>query len=920
MKISFSFENLFPAQTRAGRNMETLVRRFHERGHEVHVITTPVSRPQEPDGISVFRLKETPGTKGHARSDGLMGKAISRYQKQNEIQVHFAEGVTPLSALTIKAAHRAGLKTIIRVLSDDHGIEHSLGGVRKLTPSALKKRVATMLQNVDAAAASSRQCVELLSEIYDGEARVIEKSVDLHLCNPERVQAEDMQTFREKFGLKDRPVIIYSRERIRGETLIEILPLVKALSETYPDVVLVVAGEIDGLADVEDAVKAQGLLNAVRLCGPLSQRDLYAACAVAEAYLAPMSSRASAGELLEAMALGAALVCFPPKAAAAPNLVRESGALVLAGESPESDAEAVADLLKDKKRLSQLQEQGRKVAAGRDIGIAVSAVQELCEEVLGLPHGETTVEEDSSGDASTPDAVEPAADVLESVHVDPPEELAGDLEEKDGNGFGSGVEEDVEGTSESSSRRRRRRSRHRLRHEASDELTALKPASREGEEQSESSDDAVETPGTNEEGEEVAEKAKKASESSEEELLDAANKRFRELGPKLSLSDLLPFLRPPKNVFILSLASGTGQHRAGEALYEAFKSTDQNLRVKQFNIADFMEKKVSAEDLERIVGMEAQGASVAASSSEADDDSSESEAEDLLGLESLFGAHLEKLILEKRPHEVILTHFLPLKAICDIKKANELKMLISVVVTDYDFNEPWLGEGVDQYLVPNDKVRFKMIRRGVDPKAVDVVGIPVHPRFESEVDREKVRRALGVRPQAPVLLLRPGGLGSNDEVLDAINGMAGLGFPFTMLVLAGKNEALLKALKGLDLPKGTQVRGFGFVPNIHEMMSASDLMITRPVGHTVAEAFAAGLPMVLFRPRSGVEERAADWFVERGVALKARDSLDLEWIVSDLLRNHGRLLKQKREAAIGRGRPRKGAASLSVQKICRELH
>ncbi len=918
MKISFSFENLFPAQTRAGRNMETLVRRFHERGHEVHVITTPVARPQEPDGIRVFRLKEMPGAKGHARSDGLMGKAISRYLKQHEIQVHFAEGVTPLSALTIKAAHRAGLKTIIRVLSDDHGIEHSLGGERKLTPSALKKRVATMLQNVDAAAASSRQCVELLDEIYDGEVRVIEKSVDLHLCNPERVQPEDMQTFREKFGLKERPVIIYSRERIRGETLIEILPLVKALSETYPEVVLVVAGEIDGLADVENAVKDQGLLNAIRLCGPLSQRDLYAACAVAQAYLAPMSSRASAGELLESMALGAALVCFPPKAAAAPNLVAESGALVLAGESPESDAAAVAELLKDADRLAEMQERGRKVAAGRDIGLAVSAVQELCEEVLGLPHEEAAPQgaKESPGD----DAEEVPAEVLESVHVDPPEELVEELEVKEGEGFGSGVEEEVEETSEASSRRRRRRSRHRLRHEASEDLTALKPAPRADEGEEDQTDEAADAPVTDEQADEPSEAAKKPAEPSEEELLDAANERFRELGPKLSLSDLLPFLRPPKNVFILSLASGTGQHRAGEALYEAFKSTDQNLRVKQFNIADFMEKKVSAEDIERIVGMDAQGASVAASSPDSESEAPEGGADDLPGLESLFGAHLEKLILEKRPHEVILTHFLPLKAICDIKKEHELKMLISVVVTDYDFNEPWLGDGVNQYLVPNDKVRFKMIRRGVDPKAVDVVGIPVHPRFEGEVDRDKVRRGLGVRPQAPVLLLRPGGLGSNDEVLDAINGMAGLGFPFTMLVLAGKNEALLQALKGLDLPKGVQVRGFGFVPNIHEMMSASDLMITRPVGHTVAEAFAAGVPMVLFRPRSGVEERAADWFVERGVALKARDSLDLEWIVSDLLRNHGRLLKQKREAAVGRGRPRKGAASLSVQKICRELH
>ena len=68
----------------------------------------------------------------------------------------------------------------------------------------------------------------------------------------------------------------------------------------------------------------------------------------------------------------------------------------------------------------------------------------------------------------------------------------------------------------------------------------------------------------------------------------------------------------------------------------------------------------------------------------------------------------------------------------------------------------------------------------------------------------------------------------------------------------------------------------------------------------------------------GVEDRTADWFVERGVAIKAHDSLDLEWIMNDLLRNQSRALRTMREAILGGGRPRAGAAQLAIERT--QLH
>jgi processive 1,2-diacylglycerol beta-glucosyltransferase len=64
---------------------------------------------------------------------------------------------------------------------------------------------------------------------------------------------------------------------------------------------------------------------------------------------------------------------------------------------------------------------------------------------------------------------------------------------------------------------------------------------------------------------------------------------------------------------------------------------------------------------------------------------------------------------------------------------------------------------------------------------------------------------------------------------------------------------------------------FGFVDFMDELMALSDLLITKPGGITVSESIATGVPMILIEPIPGQEEANADYLVEQGVAVKARN-------------------------------------------------
>ena len=259
MKICFSFEDLFPAHGRAGRHIETLVRSFRDRGHQVSIITTQSEDALEEEGIEALRLREAPGARGQARRDSLITKAIGKFLKEEEVEVLFAEGLTPLSAVALKAARKGGVQAILRVLADAGGIAASFGTDRKLTPSALRKRVGTMLGYADIAAASSRHCEDLVAELYDGPVRVIPKCVDLSVFNADRVDDRDVARLRDDVDAGEGPILLYAREEMRGETVLAAGELLAALRERHADARLLVAGRIDDGEALEEELEERGL-------------------------------------------------------------------------------------------------------------------------------------------------------------------------------------------------------------------------------------------------------------------------------------------------------------------------------------------------------------------------------------------------------------------------------------------------------------------------------------------------------------------------------------------------------------------------------------------------------------------------------------------------------------------------------------
>ena len=262
--------------------------------------------------------------------------------------------------------------------------------------------------------------------------------------------------------------------------------------------------------------------------------------------------------------------------------------------------------------------------------------------------------------------------------------------------------------------------------------------------------------------------------------------------------------------------------------------------------------------------------------------------------DSLNYRRLMKRIEEFRPDAIVCTHFLPANVV--LAHLGTAGPPVFTVITDFDVHNIWVAEGIAGYFAGNDQVRWLIEKYGVPPGRVHATGIPVHPAFSRTRGRDAVRKELGLAPGVPVVLFMSGGFGMGN-MEEALERLLALPNAFQLVVVAGKNEKMKARLEKIARSSARRARVHGFIPNVHDFMEASDLMISKAGGLTTSECLARSLPLVVYSPIPGQEERNADYLMERGAATKAPTMDLLEYKVRELMEDAPRLARMRDSAA-----------------------
>ena len=372
----------------------------------------------------------------------------------------------------------------------------------------------------------------------------------------------------------------------------------------------------------------------------------------------------------------------------------------------------------------------------------------------------------------------------------------------------------------------------------------------------------------------------------------------------------------PKKVLILSASAGTGHVRAAAAIEKVCRATSGIGEVVNVDALAFTNKLFRDFYSKLYLTLVQDAPTLLGWWYDKSDEPWKTDKMRLL-LDRLHTRPLVRLISQLQPDITVCTHFMPAEIISHLITKKTIQAKLSIVVTDYDFHAMWLSRAFHRYFVALDETKAYLTMLGLPADRVTVSGIPVDPTFGPSLDQLALRKKLGLSLDRPVILVTAGALGVNPAE-QVVKSLRQLKRKTQVVVICGKNpEAKVRVDQEVARITSGEVNFLvqGYVENISEWMASADLLISKPGGMTSAEAMACHLPMAIYDPIPGQEERNSDQLLEKGVAIKCNEIMTLGYKVECLLSDPERL-QRMRESAEKMGRPK--AAETIVQTLLAE--
>lgn len=284
----------------------------------------------------------------------------------------------------------------------------------------------------------------------------------------------------------------------------------------------------------------------------------------------------------------------------------------------------------------------------------------------------------------------------------------------------------------------------------------------------------------------------------------------------------------------------------------------------------------------------------------------------------LMASKIFRLFKEFEPDLVISTHPFGSQMTSYLKKKGKVSCQLATVMTDFAPHDQWLvgKDFVDFYFVSNDIMKQSMVNSNIEENKIFVTGIPISKRFLQKYDRENTFKLFDLSLNKKTVLFFGGGefgLGK-EKTVQILRALANSSFDIQVIAIAGKNEKMKESFENVvsEFNKFDSIKVLPFTDKVPELMSISDLVITKPGGLTTSESLASNLPIVVINPIPGQEEENAEFLENSGAAIWLKNDSSPEEIFASIFGNSDKLSSMKANAT-------KLAKPTSTMNICNRL-
>lgn len=266
----------------------------------------------------------------------------------------------------------------------------------------------------------------------------------------------------------------------------------------------------------------------------------------------------------------------------------------------------------------------------------------------------------------------------------------------------------------------------------------------------------------------------------------------------------------------------------------------------------------------------------------------------------LIAKKLFHLFQEYNPDLVISTHPFGTQMTSYLKRKGKVNCKLATILTDFAPHDQWLVGHTygDYFFVSHDGMKRSLINDfNVDESKIYSTGIPLSSKFSLEFNKDEIYKLFELSPNKKTILFFGGGefgLGKNRtvEILQCLTKHLD---NYQIVAISGKNQKMNMAFKEIasSLPDSSSLKIFDFIDKIPEIMSISDLVVTKPGGLTITESLASSLPILIINPIPGQEEENAEFLEQAGVAMWLRKNDSPEILIRNLLNSQEKLSSMK---------------------------
>lgn len=251
-----------------------------------------------------------------------------------------------------------------------------------------------------------------------------------------------------------------------------------------------------------------------------------------------------------------------------------------------------------------------------------------------------------------------------------------------------------------------------------------------------------------------------------------------------------------------------------------------------------------------------------------------------------------QIIQQAAPDVIIMTH--PYAGImCSrLKRTGKLSVPLVVVATDFTAHQIWVNEGIDYYWVMNEQTAQSFYQHGAPGQSIYDGGIPLRGQFAQKGrPRQEVLATLGLpHDRLTVLIFHwAASVKLIDQLLGSLTPYADA---ISCIVVCGRNEVMQAHLSSQSFTFPIKI--LGFINYMHDLMNASDFMVSKAGGLTVAESLAVGLPLAIINPVYGPESGNELFLQEHSAGFTIAKPSDLADVVAQLLDEPTLLATHKR--------------------------